>query len=94
MATLSPVDVSLAAFDERAHELSIFMDGIGRWFGTHPGLSRAAPPTVHSVKTRLKNREHLREKIERKSTAENPIGPQNLFTRVTDLAGVRVMSQA
>lgn len=91
MALASTVETSLAAFDGRAHELSIFMTGIGNWFVTHPRLSTITPPIVHSVKMRLKDREHLREKISRKSTTDDPIGPDNLFAKVTDLAGVRVL---
>jgi len=91
MTSPSSIDAALLAFDERAHELSIFMNGIGNWFGTHPKLSGLSPPVVHSVKSRLKNREHLREKILRKSTSSDPIEPQNLFAKVTDLAGVRVL---
>ena len=40
---------------------------------------------------RLKNVEHLKEKIQRKWDVENPLTPENLFERVTDLAGVRVL---
>lgn len=84
-------EAALAAFDERAHELSIFMTGIERWFSTHPKLTNGAPPVVHSVKSRLKDRRHLSEKIERKASGEDPISKDNLFTRITDLAGVRVL---
>ena len=35
--------------------------------------------------------QHLREKIQRKSSAEDPITPENIFDRVTDIAGVRVL---
>lgn len=91
MVNLSLVEASLAAFDEREYELSIFMQGIATWFGTHPGLACSTPSTVHSVKMRLKDREHLRGKIARKTTPDDPIGPDNIFDRITDLAGVRVL---
>lgn len=85
------IEQTLAAFDARVHELSIFMEGIERWFATHPQLSKAAVPAVHSVKARLKNRDHLAAKIVRKQVDANPIDATNLFKRVTDLAGVRVL---
>lgn len=91
MDTSPAVEASLIAFDERTHELTIFMDGIGRWFETHPKLALSTPSIVHSIKTRLKDREHLRDKIARKSKPEDPIKPDNIFTRITDLAGVRVL---
>lgn len=84
-------DEILAAFDERSHELNIFMEGVSRWFVTHPRLSAAFHPAVHSVKMRLKDRAHLLDKVIRKSCSNDPITPVNLFSRVTDLAGVRVL---
>ena len=86
-----PVDLALAAFDERTHELSIFMRGIEGWFASHPKLSSGPTPAVHSVKSRLKDRGHLKDKIVRKQDAADPINADNLFIRLTDLAGVRVL---
>jgi ppGpp synthetase/RelA/SpoT-type nucleotidyltranferase len=39
----------------------------------------------------LKDLEHLREKIQRKSSTQDPITQENIFDRITDLAGVRVL---
>lgn len=50
-----------------------------------------AAPHVHSVKSRLKDPDHLEEKIKRSWSDGAPISPDNLFQRVTDLAGVRVL---
>ena len=84
-------DLALAAFEERRHELSIFMKGIEGWFASHPKLTGGSTPTVHSVKSRLKDLGHLKDKIVRKQVDGDPITADNLFTRVTDLAGVRVL---
>lgn len=84
-------DLALAAFEERRHELSIFMKGVEGWFASHPKLTGGSNPTVHSVKSRLKDASHLRDKIIRKQADGDPITAENLFTRVTDLAGVRVL---
>jgi ppGpp synthetase/RelA/SpoT-type nucleotidyltranferase len=85
------IAAALAAFDDKKHEISLFMDGVSKWFTTHPKLQKTGLPTVHSVKMRLKDRDHLLEKINRKWSDETPIGPENLFQKVTDLAGVRVL---
>ncbi len=82
---------AIAAFDERTHEFSMFMGGIERWFATHPRLTVGPVPVVHSVKSRLKDRGHLKEKIARKDGGAVPIDATNLFSRITDLAGVRVL---
>ncbi len=82
---------ALSEFDELNHELSIFMDSVATWFQTNPRLSLGPLPIVHSVKKRMKNREHLREKIERKSNPERIIDGTSLSNEVTDLTGVRVL---
>lgn len=52
---------------------------------------------VHSMKTRLKDPDHLSEKLERKMKVyaeqgrEFDITPENLFVKINDLAGVRIL---
>ena len=84
-------DLALAAFEEKRHELSIFMKGIEGWFASHPKLTSGSAPALHSVRARLKDSGHLKDKIVRKQAGGDPITAENLFTRVTDLAGVRVL---
>lgn len=73
------------------HDLAIFMDGIAKWFGDHPRLSRGVAPTIHSVRSRLKDREHLLSKLHRKFEKEPKLTDNEVFDSVTDLAGVRVL---
>jgi putative GTP pyrophosphokinase len=55
------------------------------------------PPLIHSVKQRVKNPEHLRDKIYRKMSECHeaqesfPITCENLFQNINDLAGVRIL---
>lgn len=91
MSEQNTVDLVVAAYEERRHELSIFMKGVEGWFASHPRLTCGSIPTVHSVKSRLKDPGHLRDKIVRKQAEGDPITAENLFSRVTDLAGVRVL---
>ena len=62
--------------------------------------SRSLSQYVHSIRHRLKDLDHLLEKIERKNTEDaalsiemkkGPVTAENLFKRITDLAGVRVL---
>jgi len=85
------IEEAVGAFEERKHELLIFMNGVGQWFASHPKLNKPDFPIVHSVKTRIKDREHLKDKISRKWKDADPIGPNNIFEKVTDLAGTRVL---
>jgi putative GTP pyrophosphokinase len=59
----------------------------------HPLLK----PYIHSLKYRVKDKEHLREKLVRKALEAKRAGKQfgidrdNLFTKIEDLAGVRIL---
>lgn len=81
----------LAQFDRRKHELTTFMNNVASFIGGHPDLTQPGAEIVHSFKARLKDREHLRDKITRKIAAGREINSENLFTQITDLAGVRIM---
>ena len=87
-------EASMEAIIERVqsefHDIDLFRWYVTRFFETHPDLTQP-PPIVHSVKSRMKDLQHLREKIQRKSLAEDPITPENIFDRITDIAGVRVL---
>ena len=80
----------LRQVQSKLHDIDLFRENTVRFFETHPGLTQP-PQIVHSVKSRIKNLEHLREKIQRKSSSENLITPENIFDRITDIAGVRVL---
>ncbi|BBF68806.1 hypothetical protein SBA_ch1_10060 [Sphingomonas bisphenolicum] len=81
----------MVRYDAMTHELKIFMDGVLHYLGDHPDLRVDGNQIVHSYKSRLKDREHLREKLKRKRSEGRPISTEDLFSRVTDLAGVRII---
>lgn len=91
MNSSNHIDELLSVFDSGKHEIEIFMDGVEKWFSRHPLLSQGAFPPVHSVKSRVKDREHLKSKLIRKLANGRTITKENFFSQVTDLAGVRVM---
>lgn len=68
-------------------DIEMWMRNVFDFFNRHPEVRKH----VHSVKYRLKDPEHLQEKLQRKWNAEDPITAENLFQRITDLAGVRVL---
>lgn len=56
--------------------------------------SEELQPFVHSMKSRLKDREHLRDKLLRKIENEGldfAVTPENLLVKINDLAGLRVL---
>jgi putative GTP pyrophosphokinase len=68
-------------------DLDLLRRHVVDFFSLHP----KATPHVHSVKSRQKDPDHLKEKITRKWNAADPITPDNLLSKVNDLAGVRVL---
>ena len=85
----------LRAYQENLESFELFHKRIKDFFE-----SRSLSDYVHSVRYRLKNLDHLLEKIDRKNAADaalpadqqrGPITPENLFSRVTDIAGIRVL---
>ena len=90
MVDEASMEAIIEQVQSKLHDIDLFRDYTVRFFETHPDLTQS-PQIVHSVKSRLKDLQHLREKIGRKSSTENPITPENIFDRVTDIAGVRVL---
>ncbi len=90
MVDEASMNAIIARVQSEHHNIDLFRENTVRFFETHPDLTQS-PQVVHSVKSRLKDLEHLREKIQRKSPTEDPITPENIFDRITDIAGVRVL---
>lgn len=76
--------------DEK-HLFERFMNGVVDTFALEPDLNKYGNPIIYTIKNRLKDVDHLKDKIERKWDDEDPLTSDNLFERVTDLAGVRVL---
>ena len=85
------IEETLVAFDAKSHSLRIFMSNVAETIGEHPELVGQSRRIVHSYRSRLKDREHLRKKIERKSVDGRTINAENVFKEITDLAGVRIL---
>lgn len=76
--------------DEK-HLFERFMNGVVDTFALEPDLNKYGNPIIYTIKNRLKDVDHLKDKIERKWDDEDPLTSDNLFERVTDLAGIRVL---
>jgi len=77
--------------DKQLPDTRLFMNGVSDFFETHPSVMLKGNSVIHSMKKRMKDFSHIREKIDRKKLAGRNINPQNLFDSVTDLAGVRLL---
>lgn len=98
MDSLSPpqkrsVESLVQQFESKLDEFRIFADQVrGRITETKPLFS-----LIHSLKWRVKEPSHLREKLRRKLEAANEdnrtfeITQENLFSKINDLAGIRLL---
>lgn len=85
------IDIVVNHFIENQHRLVQFQASVEAFFTRHPKLNEKHFPIIHSIKTRIKDPDHLRDKIERKIKKGTVITKENLFGEITDLIGLRVL---
>lgn len=90
---MSEQDVTelVALYQQRKHIFTRFLNGVNDFFALEPSLNGGPLPVIHSIKSRLKDPDHLREKLTRKIAQGRIIHAGNLFDEVTDLAGIRIL---
>jgi len=84
------IDSLIEVYNQRRDELDLFRQQVAEFFLKSKRLQSGGLPLVHSVKSRLKDETHLREKIARKFYS-GELSSSNIFEKLTDLAGVRVL---
>ena len=85
------LDSVVAYYSENQHRFQQFQASVETFFVKHPILNSKPLPIIHSIKTRIKDPSHLKDKIERKHGQGREITKENLFTEITDLIGFRVL---
>ena len=73
------------------YELEGFKQQVQNFFLEWPGFISGNKSVIHSIKSRIKDPEHLKDKIERKTRAGRMITKTNFCSEVTDLIGVRIL---
>ena len=87
------VESLLATYDESLETVTLFRDQLFTALDSWGELA----PHVHSMKTRIKERDDLCRKIVRKIAEASErsvafdVSPENLLTRINDIAGVRLL---
>ncbi|WP_081075189.1 RelA/SpoT domain-containing protein [Burkholderia multivorans] len=85
----------LRAYEKNIESFEFFHKHVKNFFE-----SRSLSKYVHSLRYRLKDVDHLLEKVDRKNSEDailppekrkGAITPDNLFSRITDIAGIRVL---
>jgi len=85
------IDRAVEFYNSNKHRLQQFQASVFTFFENHPKLNEKPFPIIHSIKSRLKDSDHLRDKLERKLAKGVIIGPDNLFSEITDLIGLRIL---
>src|SRR5690606_20508189 len=89
--TPSQLDALVDLYRQKKRLSELFLGNVESYFSTDVALNTGIPTVVHSLRKRLKDEEHLREKLKRKSEEGRVITVENLFSEITDLAGLRVL---
>lgn len=85
------IEEAVEAYKQKQFEYEQFLAGILVFFQKHPALNQKPLPIIHSIKSRLKDLDHLADKLQRKLDKGTVITKDNIFTSITDFIGVRVL---
>jgi len=84
-------DALLELYKKKRRFFELFLQSVQAEFSSAPELNTGTPTIIHSLRGRLKDEDHLEEKIARKKAEGRKICSDNLFTEITDFAGLRVL---
>lgn len=85
------IEKCLELFDKEKKRFDMFSEQVKVFFKENEVLNKDPFPILHTLKSRVKNRTHLEDKLNRKWNKNEEVTEQNFFTEITDLAGVRVL---
>ena len=88
---MADIDNLIELYEQHKFMYGRFLDNVHSFFLHEPSLNQPPLPVIHSLKWRLKDSEHLRGKLQRKMERGDDINEQNLFEKITDFAGIRVL---
>ena len=85
------IEEAVEAYKQKQFEYEQFLASILVFFEKHPILNQKPLSIIHSIKSRLKDPDHLADKLQRKLDKGTVITKNNIFTSITDFIGVRVL---
>ncbi|MCT3801743.1 RelA/SpoT domain-containing protein [Elizabethkingia anophelis] len=85
------IEKAVDAYVSKNFEYEQFLASVLVFFQKHPLLNSSPFPIVHSIKSRLKDPLHLKDKLIRKHKNGKIITEENIFNEITDFIGVRVL---
>lgn len=81
----------LDQYRKKRRLFELFSQSVQSEFSSNPQLNTGTPTTIHSIKSRLKDEDHLSEKIIRKRKDGKTVTKDNIFKEINDLAGIRIL---
>jgi putative GTP pyrophosphokinase len=81
------IDSAVERFTENRGLFEGFAQALIGYFENSSTLA----PYIHFLKHRIKDPEHLRQKLVRKAMQGEVVDPAHLFDKITDLAGIRII---
>lgn len=84
-------DEIVRIFNQRMFAYEQFLASIRVFFERHPLLNSVHFPIVHSIKWRVKDIEHVKDKVKRKAVNGITVDAGNFHDEITDIIGVRVL---
>lgn len=85
------INKAVEKYISKQFEFEQYLASVLVFFQRHPSLNSVPLPVIHSIKSRLKDPLHLKDKLERKLESGKVITEENIFTEITDFIGVRVL---
>lgn len=85
------IDILVDHYQCNIHRFEQFHASVESFFRKHRILSSGDFPIIHSIKSRLKNPQHLKDKIKRKIAGGEVLECSNLFDKINDLIGIRIL---
>lgn len=78
---MADIDNLIELYEQHKFMYGRFLDNVHSFFLHEPSLNQPPLPIIHSLKWRLKDPEHLRDKLQRKLESGDDINEQNLFEK-------------
>lgn len=92
MSTQESIDAIAERFSNARKAYTGFLHNVVDFFGNHNSLlKRDGKYIIHSVKFRIKEDSHIKEKIARKIADGRDINSENVLSNITDFCGVRIL---
>jgi putative GTP pyrophosphokinase len=83
--------INLYNSEETKFKLNRFKNQVEDFFRLNHNLNSKPLPYVHSIKSRVKSNQSLEDKLTRKINENKEITVDNLFHKITDLIGIRIL---